>query len=96
MSPAGGDAGTRIDEDSPVMSDAQSEPRPGPGIGEGVIGQIMDSRGRPVAGASVRPRSLDDSSPAIPEIAIVSDSDGRYTWSLFPGIYEISVSAEGY
>jgi len=36
------------------------------------------------------------SAPPIPEIAIITDSNGRYTWSLFPGTYELTVSAAGY
>jgi hypothetical protein len=81
-------------QDSPVSSTSRGEA--GTAIVEGIVGQITNSLGRPVAGAFVQPRALDDPSPPIPEIAIVSDSDGRYTWRLFPGTYEISVSAEGY
>ena len=68
----------------------------GPGLQEGVVGQVTTSDGRPVKGAFVQPRSLGDPSPRIPEIAILTDTEGRYTWPLFPGTYEISVSAEGY
>jgi hypothetical protein len=63
---------------------------------EGVAGQITDTAGRAIAGAAVQPKSLDDPSPPIPEIAIVSNGEGRYTWRLQPGNYEISVSVEGY
>jgi len=82
------------DVDRPAISNEQAGT--GTGIVEGVAGQIMDRRGRPVVGALVQPRSLDDPSPPIPEVAIVSDGDGRYTWRLVPGRYEISVSAPGY
>ncbi len=79
-------------EDSPVTSTGQV----GIGSVEGIVGRITDTRGRPVVGALVQPRSLDDPSPPIPEIAIVSDDNGRYTWQLSPGSYELSVSADGY
>jgi hypothetical protein len=82
------------DLDKPVTSSDQGASRPG--IASGVVGRVTDPDGRPVEGALIQPRSLVDPSPPIPEIAIVSDGDGRYTWSLFPGTYEISVSAEGY
>lgn len=64
--------------------------------GQGVEGRITDREGRPIAGALVVPRSLDVPSPPIPEIAIVSDEEGRYAWRLPPGRYEIAVSAAGY
>lgn len=80
---------------------AVEPPSPGPAPaptadGQGVEGRITDTQGRPVAGALVVPRSLDVPSPPIPEIAIVSDEEGRYAWRLPPGRYEISVSAAGY
>jgi hypothetical protein len=65
-------------------------------LAEGVTGQIRSSSGTPIAGASVLPRSLDASGPAIPEIAIESDEDGRYEWPLRPGAYELTFAAEGY
>jgi hypothetical protein len=72
-------------------------PAPAPTAdGQGVEGRITDTQGRPVAGALVVPKSLDEPSPPIPEIAIVSDEQGRYAWRLPPGRYEISVSASGY
>jgi hypothetical protein len=67
-----------------------------PRISEGVAGRIMDDGGRPIAGALVQPRSLDENSPPIPEIAVFSDPNGRYAWRLFPGRYELVVSAAGY
>jgi hypothetical protein len=85
-----GDSG----KDRPVTNTPAAEPTT-PKI-EGIAGKITDSDGRPVAGASVQPESLDEPSTPIPEIAIVSESDGRYAWRLAPGTYEISVSAEGY
>jgi hypothetical protein len=63
---------------------------------EGVTGQIQDDKGSAVAEATVLAASLDVDGPAIPEIAIVSDADGRYEWPLRPGRYKLTVAAEGY
>jgi hypothetical protein len=81
-------------DDSPVSSNS------GGGSGtnalEGVKGRVTAPDGSPIVNALVQPKSLDDPSTPIPEIAILTDEDGRYKWRLFPGEYEISVSAEGY
>lgn len=63
---------------------------------EGVTGHVLDSSGRPIAGALVRPKALGKPAPPIPEIAIISDETGRYVWRLAPALYEIAVSADGY
>jgi hypothetical protein len=64
-------------------------------LAEGVNGQIRDGAGAAVAGAMIVPRSLDADGPPIPEVAILSDADGRYAWPLRPGRYEISVVIDG-
>jgi hypothetical protein len=65
-------------------------------IDEGVVGRIAAEDGRALAGALVVPVPLGSAPPPIPEIAIVSESNGRYTWRLPPGEYEIVVTLEGY
>jgi Carboxypeptidase regulatory-like domain len=65
-------------------------------IKQGVVGRVTSLDGSPVEGAFIQARSLDVFAPPIPEIAILSDPDGRYTWPLLPGTYELSVTAEGY
>jgi Carboxypeptidase regulatory-like domain len=63
---------------------------------EGVSGRITNEDGRSVEGASVLASPLEPSGPAVPEMAVVSDADGRYQWPLRPGRYEITVVADGY
>lgn len=60
-----------------------------------VSGLATTTDGAPVAGALVQPRSLDQPSPPIPEIAILTSADGRFVWPLFVGSYELTVVAEG-
>ena len=62
------------------------------GIRQGVQGRITAADGKPVSGAMVVPLSLDADGPPIPEIAILSDADGRYTWPLRPGRYQLTVT----
>ncbi len=82
------------DPDAPVT--ASDDPLTPQAIREGVVGRILGDGAQPLAGASVVPVSLDDPSPPIPEIAITSESDGRYSWPLRPGRYEIRVTVKGY
>ena len=82
-------------DDTPVASTTGSAAGSAQ-IVQGVAGRIADSAGRPVAKASVQPKSLDNPSPAIPEIGVISDETGRYVWRLPTGNYEITVVAEGY
>ena len=82
----------------PNRSVSSSDPgeKAGVGITQGLGGRITAPSGRPISGALIQPRSLDNHGPPIPEIAILTDDDGWYMWPLLPGMYEISVSAEGY
>ena len=64
--------------------------------GEGVAGRITNDKGNAIEGARVAAASLDPNGPAIPEIAIVSDEDGRYEWALRAGRYKLTVVADGY
>lgn len=63
---------------------------------EGVEGSVTAPGGKPLAGVSVQPRSLDEPSAAIPEMAVVSEEGGQYRWKLRPGEYEITFALEGY
>lgn len=59
-----------------------------------VTGVITDSAGRPVEGALVQPKSLDDPPHPVPELAVLSRPDGRYEWSLAPGRYEFAATKD--
>jgi hypothetical protein len=82
------------DKDTPLKSTGKGDA--GSEIVQGIAGRITDSSGQPIAGASVQPKSLDEEGQPIPEIFVVTDAEGRYSWRLFPGKYEVSVSAAGY
>jgi len=63
---------------------------------EGLTGRIVANDGSPIEGALIVPRSLQAHGPPIPEMATLSDADGRYVWPLPAGAYELSVFADGY
>jgi len=66
------------------------------GAEAGVEGHVTAPGPKPLENVAVRPRSLDEPAAAIPEMAVVSEPDGHYRWTLSPGQYEISFTAEGY
>jgi hypothetical protein len=82
------DRGTPVSTASPPAADA------GGGDVEGLTGRVVSAAGAPVENALVTPRSLDGG--AVPEMAVLTDENGRYTWTLRPGRYQVSVSAEGF
>lgn len=83
------------DQESPVSNSNKTDGTAA-GVTEGVKGRVTAADGRPIADALVVPKSLDEPTKAIPEMAVITNEDGRYQWRLFPGDYMISVSAEGY
>jgi len=81
--------------DHPVSSDGAGAAATG-GLHEGVEGHVTAPGPKPLENVAVRPTSLDHPAAAIPEMAVVSEPDGHYAWTLRPGDYEISFTAEGY
>jgi hypothetical protein len=67
-----------------------------PATGAAVEGRVTDAAGQPVAGVLVIPQSTDSPPQPIPEIAALTNEQGRYQWSLPPGAYTLTFSREGY
>jgi hypothetical protein len=82
------------DGDTPVSN--EDDTAASQGQLQGLRGTITGPNGRRIAGALVTPQSVDVPAKAVPELAVLSDDDGRYEWTLDPGKYEITVSADGY
>ncbi len=71
--------------------------QPGRAGGGGVLqGQVTDSSGKPIAGVMVMPVSTDNPPQAVPEMAVMTNEEGRYEWTLTPGAYTLTFNAEGY
>jgi hypothetical protein len=68
------------------VSGAGTTPRP---VAETVRGQVHDRAGAPVRGALVVPSPAGAGTPAVPEIAVLSDARGGWTWTLPPGSYAV-------
>ncbi len=64
--------------------------------GAGVQGQVTDAAGRPLAGVLVTPQSTDNPPHGVPEIAVQTDDQGHYQWTLAPGQYTLTFAGEGY
>lgn len=102
--PSGSEGGSQrdngIETPAPGGLDAPVSGAPGdqgaPGAGSGMRGTVTDSAGAPVAGVLVMPQSTDTPPQAVPEVAVMTDEQGRYQWSLVPGGYTVRFSAEGY
>jgi hypothetical protein len=78
---AAGCAGGARPPPAPVAMPAHA----GPAAGQGVSGRVVDGAGRPVAGALIEARSLEQPPRPLVEIGVLSGADGRFRWPLPPG-----------
>jgi hypothetical protein len=80
--------------ESPVSGG--SPPTSGVVVVSAVHGIVVDAAGKPAPGIMVAARSLDEPPRAVPELAVVSDAEGRFEWPLQPGRYRLEImAAEG-
>lgn len=83
-----------VDPNAPVTG---MPGQPGGGsVGPGVSGRVVDAAGQPIAGVLVVPQSTDSPPQALPEIAVMTNEQGAYQWSLPTGAYTLTFTAEGY
>jgi hypothetical protein len=64
-------------------------------LDQGIAGTVMNEAGEPVAEVFVQATSLDANSPPIPDIAIMTDAEGRFSWPLRPGAYRLTFILDG-
>jgi protocatechuate 3,4-dioxygenase beta subunit len=100
-------AGTDGDEAAAGASDrgpgsVVSSAEPGTGAEEarrartGVSGTVTDDGGRPLSGVVVVPVSIGRPPTPVPDMTVLTGSDGTYFWVLRPGEYRISTSRPGF
>ena len=80
--------------DAPVSAPAGPANKPVRSMG--VQGIITNRAGQPLADVLVVPVSTDTPPRALPEIALRSDAQGSYFWSLPPGNYTLTFTLDGY
>jgi hypothetical protein len=88
-----GQGGTGAQPQQPQQPHGQVSASP-PAIGNpasagNITGVVTDAAGKPLAGVMVQAISLDKPPQPVPDIAVLTDDMGRYTWSLQPGKYEL-------
>lgn len=64
-------------------------------IAEGVIGRLVDAHGRPVDSAVISTTSRDRPARPVPDIAILTDAQGRFEWPLGAGTYRLAAVVHG-
>jgi Carboxypeptidase regulatory-like domain len=90
--PTGG-PNASVSSDTPQARQLEIADTPSGGVAQG---RIIDSAGNPIAGVLVMPESTANPPQAIPEIAVLTDEQGRYQWTLSPGPYKFTFTREGY
>ena len=92
-SPMGGASTTPVGGgDRPISSDGADLRRPI--AADGISGTVRDTSGRPVAGVLVEALAEPGSPPA-PDLAVVTDGQGRFAWPLRSGTYQLKAGARG-
>jgi hypothetical protein len=64
-------------------------------LDQGIAGTVTNEAGEPIAEVFVQATSLDANSPPIPDIAIMTDAEGRFGWPLRPGAYRLTFILDG-
>lgn len=74
-------------EEQPATVDHEATRVPG-----ALHGIVRATDASPVANVMVVATSTDEPPVAVPELAVVTDNDGKYEWPLKPGKYRLSVT----
>jgi hypothetical protein len=83
-------------DSSNIPPEQPPEPAANTRSGGIVEGRVIDAAGNPIAGILVMPASTANPPEAVPEIAVLTDAQGRYKWNLSPGPYTFTFTREGY
>lgn len=78
-------------QERPVSSEGQSA---GATTQQGIGGRVTGPSGAPIANVFVQASAL-DGPRAIPDIAVMTDSAGKYVWNLAPGRYRLTFMRDG-
>jgi Carboxypeptidase regulatory-like domain len=62
-------------------------------ISQGVAGRVLSTSGRAIAGVLVTAQGAAANSPAVPELAVITGTNGAFEWPLQPGTYDLIVTA---
>jgi hypothetical protein len=84
-------AETKMDANQPVSA-LVGGGKSGMELNEGVIGTVRDQAGNPLPEVFVQAVPVDPTAGPVPDIAIVTDAEGRYVWPLPPGRYQLSIA----
>jgi hypothetical protein len=79
--------------DAPVTSSAGGGEPPAAAI-QFLEGLVTSAKGDPIAGVAIEPLPLDGQ--PVRDMGSFTDENGRYSWPLYPGRYEVSARLDGY
>jgi hypothetical protein len=87
-------AGFGSSPDTPVSS--QEMPVTGSKMQEGIVGTVVDESGTPLAGVFVEVTPESSNAGPVPDMAILTDAQGKFEWRLGPGRYVVAVAPQGF
>lgn len=79
----------RANTDSAAASPTRRAPEQG-----AITGRVLSAGGEPLAGCSVLPTATSRPRPPVPEMAVMTNADGRYRWPLHPATYTVTAYCE--
>lgn len=78
--------------DQPVSSDQSQQPGP-TGTGTEVVGVVTDESGKPLPEVGI---AITKGTSATPEILVLTDENGKYTWKVPAGSYTLMAHLDDY